>query len=112
MAQRVPPLIGFIGAPLLVASVIATLFDLRGQRSAMAAVLTIPIAVLEFSLKPRRRHLSTASKPTPPDLVGMVYRGAVPCRCSRYLLAFLDARRYRDTVPARGRALSGPRSRR
>jgi len=44
------PLLGFIGAPLLVASVVATLFDVWGQVSALSALLTIPIAVWEFSL--------------------------------------------------------------
>lgn len=50
LVPRVLPVIGFIGAPLLIASVIATLFGLWGQLSAMSALLTIPIAVWEFSL--------------------------------------------------------------
>ena len=50
LVPRVLPMLGFIGAPLLVASVTATLFDVWGQVSAMSALFTIPIAVWEFSL--------------------------------------------------------------
>jgi hypothetical protein len=47
---RVLPLLGFIGAPLLVASAAATLFDLWGQVSALSAIAALPIALWEFSL--------------------------------------------------------------
>jgi uncharacterized protein DUF4386 len=50
LVPRVLPVLGFIGAPLLVASVTATLFDVWGQVSAMSALFAIPIAVWEFSL--------------------------------------------------------------
>ena len=50
LVPRVLPVIGFIGAALLVVSVAATLFDLWGQLSAASALLTLPIAVWEFSL--------------------------------------------------------------
>src|SRR6266542_4903855 len=50
LVPRVLPLLGFIGAPLLVVSATATLFDLWGQVSTLSALLTIPIAVWEFSL--------------------------------------------------------------
>jgi hypothetical protein len=50
MVPRVLPVIGFIGAALLVVSVAATLFDIWGQLSAGSALLTLPIAVWEFSL--------------------------------------------------------------
>jgi Domain of unknown function (DUF4386) len=50
LVPRVLPLLGFIGAPLLVASFTATLFDVWGQVSALSAIFTIPIAVWEFSL--------------------------------------------------------------
>ena len=50
LVPRVLPVIGFIGAALLVVSVAATLFDLWGQLSAASALLTLPIALWEFSL--------------------------------------------------------------
>lgn len=50
LVPRVLPVLGFIGAPLLVVSFLATLFDLWGQQSAASAFLTLPIAVWEFSL--------------------------------------------------------------
>ncbi|WP_328414620.1 DUF4386 domain-containing protein [Micromonospora sp. NBC_00389] len=45
LVPRVLPLLGFIGAPLLVASAAATLFGLWEQASAPSALLTIPIAL-------------------------------------------------------------------
>jgi hypothetical protein len=50
LVPRVLPLLGFIGAPLLVASAAATLFDLWGQVSALSAIAALPIALWEFSL--------------------------------------------------------------
>jgi Domain of unknown function (DUF4386) len=50
LVPRILPVLGFIGAPLLVASLIATLFNVWGQVSALSALFTIPIAVWEFSL--------------------------------------------------------------
>jgi Domain of unknown function (DUF4386) len=50
LVPRVLPVLGFIGAPLLVVSFTATLFDAWGQVSALSLFLTIPIAVWEFSL--------------------------------------------------------------
>jgi branched-subunit amino acid transport protein AzlD len=50
LVPRVLPVLGFIGAPLLVASFTATLFDAWGQVSALSLFLTIPIALWEFSL--------------------------------------------------------------
>ena len=50
LVPRALPVLGLIGAPLLVISVIATLFDLWAQTSAISAVLTLPIAVWELSL--------------------------------------------------------------
>lgn len=50
LVPRVLPLLGFIGAPLLVASVTATLFDLLAPQSAISALFAIPVAVWEFSL--------------------------------------------------------------
>jgi uncharacterized protein DUF4386 len=50
LVPRALPLLGFIGAPLLVASVIATMFDVWGQLSTLSALCAVPIAVWEFSL--------------------------------------------------------------
>ena len=47
---RVLPLIGIVGAPLLVASFTAVLFGLIGQRVPSAALAALPVALFEFSL--------------------------------------------------------------
>jgi hypothetical protein len=50
LVPRALPVIGFIGAPLLVASDVAVLFDLVGRTSPPVALAAIPIALWEFSL--------------------------------------------------------------
>mgnify|MGYP003417640174 FL=1 len=50
LVPRVIPLIGLIGAPLLAASAIATMFGAFDQVSAMAGLAALPIAVWEFAL--------------------------------------------------------------
>ena len=50
LVPRIIPTLGLIGAPLLLASSIGTLFGLHDQVSATAALLALPIAVWEFSL--------------------------------------------------------------
>jgi hypothetical protein len=50
LVPRVLPILGFIGAAVLVASDIGVLFSLWGQFSAVAALATLPIAIWEFSL--------------------------------------------------------------
>ena len=50
LVPRVLPLIGFVGAVLLVGSDVAKLFDLIGPTSPAAVVVAIPIAIWEFSL--------------------------------------------------------------
>jgi len=50
LVPRVLPLLGFIGAPLLVASDIATLFGLWGQVSVLSGIAALPVALWEFSL--------------------------------------------------------------
>lgn len=50
LVPRILPLLGFIGAPLLVASTMATLFGANEYGSGLSGLLTIPIAVWEFSL--------------------------------------------------------------
>jgi len=50
LVPRVLPLIGFVGAPLLVGADIAVLFGVVGRTSAPAALAAIPIALWELSL--------------------------------------------------------------
>ncbi len=50
LVPRIIPTIGLVGAPLLLASSVGTLFGLHDQVSATASVLALPIAVWEFSL--------------------------------------------------------------
>ena len=50
LVPRVLPLVGLIGAPLLVASDVGTLFNLWGPMSAVSALAALPIALWEFSL--------------------------------------------------------------
>jgi len=50
LVPRVIPMLGLIGAPLLLASDTATLFGLFGQLSPAATVAAFPIAAWEFSL--------------------------------------------------------------
>ena len=50
LVPRVLPLLGLIGAPLLVAADLAVLFDLIGRTSTPALVTALPIALWEFSL--------------------------------------------------------------
>ncbi len=50
LVPRVLPLLGFIGAALLVAGDIVVLFGLIGQHASSTALFAIPIALWEFSL--------------------------------------------------------------
>src|SRR6266516_104457 len=50
LVPRVLPLLGFIGAALLVAADIAVLFGLIGQHAPSTALAAVPIALWEFSL--------------------------------------------------------------
>lgn len=50
LVPRVLPLLGFIGAPLLVASAAATMFGFWGQVSVLSGLAAVPIALWEFSL--------------------------------------------------------------
>jgi hypothetical protein len=50
LVPRVLPLLGLIGAPLLVAADLAVLLDLIGRTSTPALVTALPIALWEFSL--------------------------------------------------------------
>ena len=50
LVPRALPLLGLIGAPLLLAADLAVLFDLIGRTSTPALVTALPIALWEFSL--------------------------------------------------------------
>ncbi|MPV89950.1 DUF4386 family protein [Georgenia ruanii] len=50
LVPRILPLLGLIGAPLLVASTVGTVLGLWGPMSAFAGIAVIPIATWEFSL--------------------------------------------------------------
>jgi hypothetical protein len=50
LVPRIIPLVGLIGAPLLVVSDIATFFGLKEPVSALSALAALPIALWEFSL--------------------------------------------------------------
>ena len=50
LVPRIIPVLGLIGAPLLIASVIATLFGGTRARLRVPAIATLPVAAWEFSL--------------------------------------------------------------
>lgn len=50
LVPRVIPLVGLIGAPLLLASALATVMGILDQVSPLAGLLALPIALWEFSL--------------------------------------------------------------
>jgi len=50
LVPRIMPVVGLIGAPLLLASTLATMFGAYEQMSTPAAVLGLPIATWELSL--------------------------------------------------------------
>src|SRR4249919_3398841 len=50
LVPRIIPIVGLIGAPLLIAAVIATLFGGTGHVSAFQAIATLPVAAWEFSV--------------------------------------------------------------
>ena len=50
LVPRALPMLGLIGAALLIATDAAVVFGLLDRLSPLAAILTIPIAVWEFSL--------------------------------------------------------------
>ena len=50
LVPRIIPLVGLIGAPLIIVSVIATLFGHKEQLSVLSGLAVLPIALWEFSL--------------------------------------------------------------
>ena len=50
LVPRVLPLIGIVGAPMLLAGYLAVMFGLLGQHAPVAALSALPVALFEFSL--------------------------------------------------------------
>lgn len=50
LVPRIIPLVGLIGAPLIIASVTATMFGLKDQLSTLSGLAVLPVALWEFSL--------------------------------------------------------------
>jgi hypothetical protein len=50
LVPRIIPLLGLVGAPLIIASVTATMFGLKDQLSTLSGLAVLPIALWEFSL--------------------------------------------------------------
>jgi len=50
LVPRIIPLMGLIGAPLLIIATIATMFGLIEQTNPLAALAALPVALWEFSL--------------------------------------------------------------
>lgn len=50
LVPRIIPIIGLVGAPLLLVSALATLFGLSDQVSAVSGILTVPVAAWELAL--------------------------------------------------------------
>jgi hypothetical protein len=80
LVPRILPIVGLIGAPLLAVSALATVFGLWDQTSPMSLLLTIPIALWEFSLG-----------------VYLTVKGFKPCRITAEITAEMTAE-----VPAVG----------
>jgi Domain of unknown function (DUF4386) len=83
LVPRIIPMLGIIGAPLLAASSIATLFGAWDQVSSAAAVAAFPIAAWEFSLG-----------------VWLVVKGFTPSRRSSRNTPVLDVRFESELEPA------------
>ena len=50
LVPRIIPLVGLIGAPLIIASMTATMFGLKDQLSTLSGLAVLPVALWEFSL--------------------------------------------------------------
>jgi hypothetical protein len=50
LVPRIIPVVGLIGAPLLVASALATMFGINDQTSVFSVIMTLPVAAWELSL--------------------------------------------------------------
>ena len=81
LVPRIIPIVGLIGAPLLIAGVIATLFAGTGHISAFQAIATLPVAAWEFSLG-----------------VWLVVKGFRPCPITAEMTAADTAPAYHDVT--------------
>ena len=82
LVPRIIPIVGLIGAPLLIAAVIATLFGGSiGHVSAFAAIATLPVAAWEFSLG-----------------VWLVVKGFRPCPITAEMTAASTPPAYHDVA--------------
>ncbi|GAA3870088.1 hypothetical protein GCM10022381_11660 [Leifsonia kafniensis] len=73
LVPRILPIVGFIGAPILLASLIATMFGVNDRTSALSALAALPIALWEFSLGV---YLVVKGFKPSPITAGMVADGA------------------------------------
>ena len=81
LVPRIIPIVGLIGAPLLIAGVIVTLSAGTGHISAFQAVATLPVAAWEFSLG-----------------VWLVVKGFRPCPITAEMTAADTAPAYHDVT--------------
>ena len=81
LVPRIIPIVGLIGAPLLIAGVIVTLSAGTGHISAFQAVATLPVAAWEFSLG-----------------VWLVVKGFKPCPITAEITAADTAPAYHDVT--------------
>ena len=81
LVPRIIPMVGLIGAPLLLAGVIVTLSAGTGHISAFQAVATLPVAAWEFSLG-----------------VWLVVKGFRPCPITAEMTAADTAPAYHDVT--------------
>ncbi len=81
LVPRAIPVLGLIGAPLLLTADIATLFGGIGQQSSVAVLATVPIAAWELSLG-----------------IWLVVKGFRPCPITAEMDAASAARSYQDVA--------------
>ena len=81
LVPRIIPIVGLIGAPLLIAGVIVTLSAGTGHISAFQAIATLPVAAWEFSLG-----------------VWLVVKGFRPCPITAEMTAADTAPAYHDVT--------------
>jgi hypothetical protein len=81
LVPRIIPVLGLIGAPLLITAVIATLFGGIGHVTVWSAIATVPLAAWEFSLG-----------------VWLVVKGFKPCPITAEMTAADTAPAYQDVI--------------